>query len=108
MNLILVLLYTLVSLLTLILLNILIKYIREKPLSKQRLTDNVQIDLAYSVGTFIFYYSSLSIVREVAGPFKYFLVVDISLLIVLGSFFSMLRDHFNKQFSSLLIKTTTP
>lgn len=109
MNKLLVFLYTVVFILSEIMLYIPVKFIKEKAYDRQRLIDFVQIDVAICTGLYIGYHSSLAIVREFVGPFYDEQLVDIVLFFVLWLLYLMMASIVSLQifqFASILFTST--
>ena len=70
MNPILLLMYSTISVATIFLMTIIIKYLKEKAIQKQQLRDQVLSDLAILSGGQVVTVSMLLVVREIVGPFQ--------------------------------------
>ena len=88
-NFILITVYSLVCLISEALLFLIVKFIREKPLDKQRFLDYVQIDVALSAGLYIGFHASMSVIREIIGPFSSEALVESLMFFVLWLFYIM-------------------
>lgn len=85
-NVMLILIYFLVCFASSTLLYLLVTYLKAKPLDLQGFKDYVEIDLSYSIGFCIIYYSALVGIREILGPFRHTFGIDVALFVFLLSY----------------------
>ncbi len=97
-NSILITTYSVVCIISEVLLFIIVKFIREKPLDKQRFLDYVQIDVAACTGLYIGFHSTMSVLREIIGPFSSEVLVEALMFCVLWLFYAMSTCILSLQF----------
>ena len=61
--------YSLVSILTFLLLAIIVKFLRDKPHDRKAIRDFIQIDIAIISGIFVGHFALANNVRMIAGPY---------------------------------------
>jgi hypothetical protein len=76
MNIFLFLVYSLIGILTIILMAVLILYLKDKAVHKQTICDQILTDLAIVTGALISSMAFLGVIRELTGPFEVVCIVS--------------------------------
>jgi hypothetical protein len=102
MNIIIILVYGIITGLTILLLSIVISYLKNKATNIKSVRDQIQIDLSTFNMLFVSLMSTIIIVRELVGPFQNVAVVDSIFMILQCLFDVMLTSIVSLQIYQIL------
>jgi hypothetical protein len=102
MNIIIILVYGIITGLTILLLSTVISYLKNKATNIKSVRDQIQIDLASFNMSFVSLMSTIIVVRELVGPFQNVAVVDSIFMILQCLFDVMLTSIVSLQIYQIL------